>query len=158
MAIVLSRHPPFSTWLMGLASQAGILRYVAVYLVGQLLALTAVIVTVLFMRRVAGGAAARVTLLVLLACYFIAYVPIQGGHSLGLMPFWQQHWRQRGLHLRRAAFATDYCSAWPWGLDCGQNMRSAICWCRLALRSFWCPNGGGAPTHLVLGSHSASQS
>lgn len=82
------RHPPFSTWLVGLASMTGPFRYLAIDLLGQLLAVGALLVVAVFVRRVAGDSAGAMVLVLGLVSPFATYVPIQVSHNIGLMPFW----------------------------------------------------------------------
>lgn len=82
------RHPPFSTWLVGLASMTGPFRYLAIDLLGQVLAVGGLVILALFVRRVASEAAGAMVLVVGLVSPFATYVPIQVSHNIGLMPFW----------------------------------------------------------------------
>ena len=82
------RHPPFSSWLTGLATHAGPFRYVAVYAIGLTLSCGAFAVVALFMRRQAGEQAGWVALCAGLASPYATYVPLQVNHNIGVMPFW----------------------------------------------------------------------
>ena len=82
------RHPPFSSWLTGLATHAGALRYVAVYAIGLALSCGAFALVALFMRRRAGERAGWVALCAGLASPYATYVPLQVNHNIGVMPFW----------------------------------------------------------------------
>lgn len=82
------RHPPFSSWLTGLAAQAGPLRYTVVYAIGLTLSVGAFALLALFLRRTADGRAGAVAMLAGLASPFTTYVPLQVNHNIGVMPFW----------------------------------------------------------------------
>ena len=82
------RHPPFSSWLTGLATHAGALRYVTVYGIGLALSCGAFAVVALFVRGRAGERAGWVALCAGLASPYATYVPLQVNHNIGVMPFW----------------------------------------------------------------------
>ena len=83
------RHPPFSSWLSGLAAMAGPLRYGAVYAIGWALASGSFAIAAVFIARVEKkGAAGLIALMAGLASPFATYVPIQVNHNIGVMPFW----------------------------------------------------------------------
>jgi len=82
------RHPPFSSWLTGLATHAGAFRYAAVYAIGLALSCGAFAIVALFMRRRAGDLAGQVALWAGLASPYATYVPLQVNHNIGVMPFW----------------------------------------------------------------------
>ena len=83
------RHPPFSTWLTGLAAMSGPLRYGAVYAIGWALACGAFCLAAIFIARVTRNrAAGLVALMAGLASPYATYVPIQVNHNIGVMPFW----------------------------------------------------------------------
>src|SRR5258706_2714114 len=68
------RHPPLSTWLTGLASMTGSARYAAVYLIGQSLALAALALVFVFVRRFDDRPTALLALMMGLASPFATYV------------------------------------------------------------------------------------
>jgi 4-amino-4-deoxy-L-arabinose transferase-like glycosyltransferase len=81
------KQPPFSMWLVALVSELGPARYPALYLLGQLLALSGLIAASFVLRK-RGSAALATTILIGLPTPFLTYVPIQVNHNVGVMPFW----------------------------------------------------------------------
>jgi 4-amino-4-deoxy-L-arabinose transferase-like glycosyltransferase len=81
-------HPPFSSWLNGLASTLGPFRYAAVDTIGFVLASGAFAIVAALLAKVDRPASGLVALLAGLASPFATYVPIQVNHNIGLMPFW----------------------------------------------------------------------
>ena len=82
------KHPPFSMWLVAAASNLGPLRYFAVYLLAQTLALSGLLFAALLLLRQKGASAVALAVLVGLASPFLTYVPIELNHNIGVMPFW----------------------------------------------------------------------
>ena len=82
------RNPPLSTWLTGLASEAGPFRYAAVYAIGWALASAAFAGVAFFLRRVDRREAGLVALVAGLVTPAATYVPIQVNHNITLMAFW----------------------------------------------------------------------
>ena len=82
------RHPPFSSWLTGMATHAGPLRYGAVYAIGLALSCAAFALVTVFVWRVAGERAGWVALCAGLASPYATYVALQVNHNIGVMPFW----------------------------------------------------------------------
>ena len=101
------RHPPFSTWLTGLASTLGPHRYAAVYAIGFVLASGACAIVAVFLSRVDRPASGLVALLAGLASPYATYVPVQVNHNIGLMPFW-------AATLAAAWFAFEGGTLGPW--------------------------------------------
>ena len=84
------RHPPFTTWLVEVARRAGPQRYVALYALGQALALGGILLLALAAVRLENArenafAAAGLTILMSLASPVATYIPIQLSHNIGLM-------------------------------------------------------------------------
>jgi 4-amino-4-deoxy-L-arabinose transferase-like glycosyltransferase len=94
------KHPPFSMWLVAAASNLGPVRYVAVYMLGQILALSGLLFAALLLLRQKGSSAAALAVLVGLASPFLTYVPIELNHNIGVMPFW-------GLAIAAGFFAFE---------------------------------------------------
>jgi 4-amino-4-deoxy-L-arabinose transferase-like glycosyltransferase len=82
------KHPPFSMWLVAAARTLGPLRYFAVYLLAQTLALAGLLFAALLLLRQKGASAVALAVLVGLASPFLTYVPIELNHNIGVMPFW----------------------------------------------------------------------
>jgi 4-amino-4-deoxy-L-arabinose transferase-like glycosyltransferase len=82
------KHPPFSAWLVAIAGEFGAARYLAIYLLGQALAVLGLVLAALLLLRERGAVAAALAVLIGLASPFLTYVPIQVNHNIGVMPFW----------------------------------------------------------------------
>jgi 4-amino-4-deoxy-L-arabinose transferase-like glycosyltransferase len=82
------RHPPLSSWLSGLASTTGPLRYFVLFAIALAFACGAFGLVSLFIRRVDGRAGAIVALLAGLASPYATYWPFKFNHNIGVMPFW----------------------------------------------------------------------
>ena len=82
------KQPPFSMWLVAAASSLGPIRYFAVYLLAQTLALSGLLFAVLLLLRQKGLSAAALAVLVGITSPFLTYVPIELNHNIGVMPFW----------------------------------------------------------------------
>ncbi|MGD1016109.1 MAG: glycosyltransferase family 39 protein [Roseiarcus sp.] len=82
------RHPPFSTWLSGLASMTGPFRYAALFLIGSVLSCSAFAIAAGFVARVNRREAGLVALMAGLASPWATYIPIEVNHNIGVMPFW----------------------------------------------------------------------
>ena len=82
------KQPPLSMWLVALASELGPARYVAVYLLGLLLALFGLLCAALLLLCQKGWSTAALAVFIGLASPFLTYVPIELNHNIGVMPFW----------------------------------------------------------------------
>jgi hypothetical protein len=82
------RHPPLSSWLSGLAANAGDWRYVALFGVALAFACGAFVIAAGFVARVDRRGGALVTLLAGLASPYATYWPLKFNHNIGVMPFW----------------------------------------------------------------------
>lgn len=82
------RHPPMSSWLTGLASQAHAFRYAAVYAIGWALASGAFVIVALFLRRADRAEAGLTAMVAGLVSPFATYVPLQLNHNVTLTFFW----------------------------------------------------------------------
>jgi len=82
------KQPPFSMWLVAAASMLGPVRYFAVYLLAQTLALSGLLFAALLLLRQKGSSVAALAALAGLASPFLTYVPIELNHNIGVMPFW----------------------------------------------------------------------
>ena len=82
------RHPPLSSWLSGIASTTGPLRYVVLFAIALAFGCGAFALAALFIRRVDGRAGALVALLAGLASPYATYWPLKFNHNIGVMPFW----------------------------------------------------------------------
>jgi len=94
------KQPPFSMWLVAVVSELGPLRYVSLYLLGQILALSGLLFAASLLLRHKGAPAAGLAVLIGLASPFLTYVPIEVNHNIGVMPFW-------GLALAAGFFAFE---------------------------------------------------
>jgi 4-amino-4-deoxy-L-arabinose transferase-like glycosyltransferase len=101
------RHPPLSSWLSGLASQAGPFRYAAVYAIGWALASGAFAIVAFFLRRVDRAESGLAALVIGLVSPFATYVPLQINHNITLMFFWAAT-----LATAWSAFETGTLLAW----------------------------------------------
>ena len=81
------KHPPLSMWLVDLASRLGSARYLAIYLLGQGLALAG-LVAATFVLQDEAPAARVLAILIGLATPFMTYMTIQVNHNIGVLPFW----------------------------------------------------------------------
>ena len=82
------KHPPFSEWLTAIAWYAGPLRYWALFLIAQLLAVGAVVLIARWTLKHEKPEAALLVIFAGLASPFATYIPIQLNHNIGVMPFW----------------------------------------------------------------------
>ena len=82
------RHPPLSSWLSGLAADAGDWRYVALFAIALVFACGAFAIAAGFVARVDRRTAALVTLHAGLASPYATYWPLKFNHNVGVMPFW----------------------------------------------------------------------
>lgn len=82
------RHPPLSSWLSGIASTTGPLRYAALFAIALAFGCGAFALVSLFIRRVDGRAGALVALLAGLGSPYATYWPLKFNHNIGVMPFW----------------------------------------------------------------------
>ena len=100
------KHPPFSIWLVELASELGPARYILLYLLGQVLAISGLVAAAWLVRET-GQSTPAIAILIGLSTPFLTYGPIQVNHNIGVMPFW-------GLALATgyAAFARGCVRDW----------------------------------------------
>jgi len=82
------RHPPFSTWLSGLASMTGPFRYASLFLIGSVLSCSAFAIAAAFVARADRREAGLLTLMAGLASPWATYIPLAVNHNIGVMPFW----------------------------------------------------------------------
>jgi 4-amino-4-deoxy-L-arabinose transferase-like glycosyltransferase len=82
------RHPPFSSWLTGIASSLGPYRYAAVYAIAFALASGAFALIALFLARRDNPRAGLIALIAGLSSPYATYVPLEFNHNIGQMPFW----------------------------------------------------------------------
>ena len=82
------RHPPLSSWLSGVASTTGPLRYVILFAIALAFGCGAFALVSLFIRRIDGRAAGLVALLAGLGSPYATYWPLKFNHNIGVMPFW----------------------------------------------------------------------
>ncbi len=91
--LAYQRHPPFTTWLIEIARWTGPFRYIAVYVFGQILAMTGLLLVGATARRLEknqpgdGQTAFVLTLALGLVSPVLTYIPIQLNHNIGLMLF-----------------------------------------------------------------------
>ncbi len=81
------QHQPLSMWLVDLASRLGSARYLAIYCLGQGLALAG-LVAATFVLQDEGPAARVLAILIGLATPFMTYITIQVNQNIGVLPFW----------------------------------------------------------------------
>ncbi len=86
------RHPPFTTWAVEVTRWAGPLRYAALYLLGQSLAISGLLLLALTSRNMAGDPqrgkmVGFLTIALGLISPMLTYIPIQVSHNIGLMVF-----------------------------------------------------------------------
>jgi 4-amino-4-deoxy-L-arabinose transferase-like glycosyltransferase len=100
------KHPPLSMWLVNFASTLGSARYLAIYLLGQGLALAG-LVAATFVLRDEAPAARVLAILIGLATPAMTYMTIQVNHNIGVLPFW-------GLALAAGYFSFTRGRMWHW--------------------------------------------
>ena len=103
------RHPPFSSWLTGIASTLGPYRYAAIYALGFLLASGAFALVATFLARRDSPNAGLVAMVAGLTSPYATYAPLEFNHNIGQMPFW-------AAILASAWFAFEGGSAAQWAL------------------------------------------
>ena len=106
------RHPPFTTWAVEVARWAGPLRYIAVYALGQALALSGILLLALAAagmesEPMRGRQVAGLTILMGLASPVATYIPIQLSHNIGMM-------LATGLVVLTAWEAFERGTLWRW--------------------------------------------
>lgn len=82
------RHPPLSSWVSGVASTMGPLRYVALFGFALAFACLAFTLGAAFLRRADGRAAALIALMAGFGSPYATYWPLKFNHNIGVMPFW----------------------------------------------------------------------
>jgi hypothetical protein len=82
------RHPPLSSWVSGVASTLGPLRYVALFGFALAFACIAFVLAAAFLRRRDGRAAALIALMAGFGSPYATYWPLKFNHNIGVMPFW----------------------------------------------------------------------
>jgi Dolichyl-phosphate-mannose-protein mannosyltransferase len=101
------RHPPLSSWLSGLASTTGSMRYVVLFSIALAFACSAFAMGAAFVARVDGRGAGLVALLGGLASPYGTYWPLKFNHNIGVMPFWAMT-----IWAAWAAFESDMLAPW----------------------------------------------
>lgn len=82
------RHPPLSTWLIGLLWYFGPLRYIALYMLGQFSMLLGLVVALRFLTRTNNQNGVWPAAMAFLLSPFSTYIPLQFNHNICVTPFW----------------------------------------------------------------------